>query len=1042
MRTLRTGVALALSFVTVLATTVSLSAQQPGLDSAFFAGLKARSIGPAGMSGRIGAIEGVAKDPNTIYVGAATGGLWKSTSGGVTWTPLTDDLPAASIGAIAVFQQSPDIVWIGTGEKARRNTSGVGTGVYRSLDGGKTWTHVGLGGTVAISEIILHPTDPNVAYVAALGNTWAESEERGVFKTTDGGRTWTKILYVNATTGAADLVMDPENPNKLFAAMWQHRRWPWFFTSGGEGSGLYVTWDGGATWTKRTERDGMPAGTIGRIGLDVARSNPQIVYALVEAKKSVLLRSDDGGRTFATVNRDDEIGDRPFYYQQIRVDPENANRVYTVAGVIRLSEDGGKTFTTLLPFARVHVDHHAFWINPLDGRTIVDGNDGGVYVSRDRGATWRFVENLPLAQFYHIAVDDAVPYHVLGGLQDNGSWRGPSSRWETGGIRNYHWEEVDFGDGFATIPIPGDTRFGYAMSQGGELVRWDDATGERKDIKPAHPDGIPLRFNWNSGIALDPFDGAVYYGSQFVHKSVDRGDSWTIISPDLTTNDPTKQQQDSSGGLTYDVTAAENHTTIMTIAPSPVERGLLWVGTDDGNVQVTRDGGATWTNVVDRIRNVPRATWVPHIEASKFDAGTAFVVFDDHRRGNFQPYLYKTTDYGRTWTSLVTPAIGHFLHVIEQDPVEPNLLFLGSEFGMYVSLDGGATWQPWTAGVPRVPVLAFVVHPREHDLVIATHGRAAYVLDDIRPLRALARDRRLAAASLHLFEVPAATQYMVRQVDGYRFLADAMFVGENRPYGALLTYVVGGGNDTAKVTIEVLDGDSVVRRYTGPGRPGLNRASWNLRRDAFRQPKGSSNEMEDFFPSGVEVLPGAYTVRLVRGADTVRREVQVLPDPRYDIPVADRRAKFDAVMAIGHDLERGAEAADRLKDAMDDLDAVTARLAARKDSASQALKTDAEALRKALEGVRAKLAGPQGVQGILRESTAAIPALNEASYRMLASWDRPTDAQQLAATAAAGLLRAAVEATNGVFANEVAAFRDRLEAAGFALLPAKPPIAM
>jgi photosystem II stability/assembly factor-like uncharacterized protein len=1011
------------------------------LDSAFVAGMEARSIGPAGMSGRIGAIDAVVADPNVIYVGAATGGLWKSVTGGVTWTPIMDHLPAASTGAIAVFQASPDIVWVGTGEKARRNSAGVGTGVYKSMDGGKTWTNVGLTGTVAISEIILHPTDPDVAYVAALGNTWADSEERGVFKTTDGGTTWTKILYVDAKTGAADLVMDPQNPNKLFAAMWEHRRWPWFFRSGGPGSGLHLTWDGGATWTRLTEKEGLPAGDLGRIGLDIARSDPQVVYALVEAKKSVLLRSGDGGRSFTTVNRDAEIGDRPFYYQQLRVDPENANRVYTVAGVIRLSEDGGKTFTTLLPFARVHVDHHAFWINPLDGRLIIDGNDGGVYISRDRGAGWRFVDNLPLAQFYHIAVDTATPYRVLGGLQDNGSWRGPAVLWENGGIRNYHWEEVGFGDGFGTIPDPGDARWGYAMSQGGELIRWDGVTGQRKAIKPFHPEGVPLRFNWNAAIAVDPFDGAIYYGSQFVHRSADGGDAWTLISPDLTTNDPQKQQGDSSGGLTYDVTAAENHTTILTIAPSPVARGVVWVGTDDGNVQVTRDGGATWTNVADRFKGVPKHTWVPHIEPSRFDAGTAFVVFDDHRRGNFQPYVFTTTDYGRTWTSLVTPALTTFLHVIEQDPVEPTLLFLGSEFGMYVSTDGGASWQLWTAGVPRVPVQALVVHPREHDLVIGTHGRAAYVLDDIRPLRALARERALAAAGLHLFEVPAAIQYVVRQVDGYRFLGDGMFVGQNRPYGALLTWTVRQGNDTAKVTIEILDSaGAVVRTFQGPARSGMNRTAWNLKRDAFRRPKGERSELEEFRPSGADVLPGRYTVRLVRGADTATRPVEVAPDPRLPVSTGDRVAKHEAVMEIGRRLDTASEAADRLRAAIKALDALAEQLTDRPDSGAKALKPGADSLRQVLRRTRAALTGPEDVQGIIRTEDAAIPALSGPLYRMLSSWDRPTEAQLREVRHAEAAYRTAIEATNRVFADDVAAFRRRLAAADFQPLPELEPL--
>ncbi|MGD8868273.1 MAG: hypothetical protein PVI01_11595, partial [Gemmatimonadales bacterium] len=629
---------------------------QAQIDPELLAGMEARSIGPAGMSGRIADIEAVESNPNIVYVGASAGGVWKSENGGLTFEPIFDDQPVHAIGSIEVYQASPDIVWVGTGEGNPRNSvSGTGWGVFKSMDGGRTWMHLGLEKTERIHRIALHPSNSEVAYVGAMGSMWKPNPERGVYKTEDGGRTWNRILYVDENTGVADMEMDPTNPNKILVAMWDYRRWPWFFRSGGPGSGLYLTVDGGRNWKKLTPEDGLPEGELGRMGLAIAPSDPRVVYALIEAKENALYKSEDGGFSWRRISTDSNIGNRPFYYYDLRVDTKDPNRVYSLHSLVTVSTDGGESFEQLITWGSAHPDHHAMWIDPSDPSHIYEGNDGGVYVSDDHGDTWRFVSNLPLAQYYHINVDMETPYHVYGGMQDNGSWRGPAYVWENGGIRNLHWEEVGFGDGFATLAVPEDPMTGYAMSQGGSLIRWDLRTGERKSIRPVHPDDVELRFNWNAAIAVDPFDGnTVYYGSQFLHKSTDRGDTWTIISPDLTTNNPEWQKQAESGGLTLDVTDAENFTTIITIAPSPVEQGVIWVGTDDGRVHVTRDGGATWTSLEDKARGVPRNTWVPHIEASKYEAGTAFVVFDDHRRGNFAPYVFRVTEYGNRWQSLVT----------------------------------------------------------------------------------------------------------------------------------------------------------------------------------------------------------------------------------------------------------------------------------------------------------------------------------------------------------------------------------------------------
>jgi len=560
-------------------------------------GIAPRNIGPGGMSGRVTAIDVVTNQSDILYVGTASGGLWKSTSGGIDWTPLFQDQVTASIGAIAIQQSNPDVIWIGTGEGNPRNSLNGGYGVYRSLDAGKTWQSMGLEKTRHIHRIIVDPTNPNVVYVAAIGSPWGEHPERGIFKTSDAGKTWEKIVYVNTKTGAADLIMDPTNPNKLIAALWEHKRDPWFFKSGGEGSGLYITVDGGKNWVKKTSKEGLPEGELGRIGLAMAHNKPNVVYALIEAKKNALYKSTDGGDTWMKVNDKPEIGNRPFYYSDLFVDPQNENRLYSVFTYVNVSEDGGKSFTSLMPAYNanngIHPDHHAWWIHPEDGSFMIDGNDGGLNITRDGGASWQFVGNIPVGQFYHVSVDLEYPYNVYGGMQDNGSWRGPAYVWKAQGIRNSYWQEIAFGDGFDVVPDRDDSRFGYAMSQQGNVSRYDWQTGNNYGVRPTHPDpNMVLRFNWNAAIGQDPFDNStVYFGSQFVHKSSDKGLTWEVISPDLTTNDPEKQKQSESGGLTLDATGAENHCTLLVIEPSPIQKDLLWTGSDDGRVHITLDGG-------------------------------------------------------------------------------------------------------------------------------------------------------------------------------------------------------------------------------------------------------------------------------------------------------------------------------------------------------------------------------------------------------------------------------------------------------------------
>jgi photosystem II stability/assembly factor-like uncharacterized protein len=923
-------------------------------------GMKPRSIGPAGMSGRITAIDAVVSNPDIIFVGSASGGLWKTTNGGITWDAVFDKETVLSIGAVAVQQDNPSVVWAGTGEGNPRNSLNSGAGIYKSLDAGKTWKLTGLEKTRNIHRVIIDPKNPNTVYVAAIGSPWGEHPERGVYKTTDGGQTWSQILFVDNKTGCAELVMDPSNPNKLFANMWEHRRWPWFFKSGGSSSGLHVTYDGGKTWKKLSDKDGLPEGDVGRMGLAIARSNPNVVYALIEAKKNALYRSDDGGTKWRKISDNDQanINGRPFYFWEIYVDPKNENRIYSLHTFVSKSEDGGKSFQQLVGW-KVHLDHHAWWIHPENPSLIYDGNDGGFNISRDMGKSWTFIENIPVGQFYHVSVDMAHPYNVYGGMQDNGSWVGPAYVWRRAGIRNSYWQEISFGDGFDVLADPDNNRFGYSMAQEGYLVRWDKETGQNDFIRPTPPDAdVKLRYNWNSGLAQDPFDkSTIYYGSQFLHKSTNKGATWEVISPDLTTNNPEKLKQDESGGITMDATGAENHCTILSVEPSTKQQGVIWVGTDDGNVQLTRDGGKTWTNTTPKIVGAPKNGWVPQIKTSAYNAGEAFVIMNNYRQFDYKPYLFRTKDFGVTWESLVVSSqVGenNYTLAIAQDPVEPKLLFLGTENGLWVSINEGKNWMRWTNEYPAgVPTMDLVIHPREHDLVMGTFGRAFYVLDDIRPLREMAKSgTQLLNKKLHLFTPPDAYIVEVQQPEGPRFDADAIYNGQNREMGALISYVINKPEekkeekpatsvapvknkkdskpepakeekkDEPKVTydsltFQVLNAKNEVIRTIKQKTPqdnGLNRMVWSLDQKGVRGPSRDKPRENAPEPSGLNVLPGTYKIRITFGDQKDSTTIVVKDDPRFNTPASTIEARHGLLKELENLTALAAKATDRLRE--------------------------------------------------------------------------------------------------------------------------------
>lgn len=993
-----------------------------------FKNLKARNIGPAGMSGRVTAIDAVHSNPDIIYIGAASGGVWKTTNGGASWTPIFDDQPTQNIGAIAIQQSNPNVIWVGTGEGNPRNSVSLGEGMYKSIDGGKSWKLMGLQKTMNIHRILIDPTDPNTVYAGAIGNPFAAHPERGVYKTTDGGDTWKLILHTNDSTGVADMVMDPSNPNKLLVCMWQHNRTPWSFFSGGKGSGFYSTWDGGKNWKKLGKAEGLPD-TTGRIGIAIAPSDPDVIYAMVEATKNGLYRSEDGGMKWTLVNSDPQwVTNRPFYFQDIMVDPQNENRLYNIYQMIAQSDDGGKSFRIIIPYDGVHPDHHAWWIHPKDPSFIINGNDGGIAISRDRGRSWQFDEKLPLGQFYHINVDNEIPYNVMGGLQDNGSWHGPAYVWADGGIRNSYWKSVGGGDGFDVAPDPSDSKWVYSMSQGGNLGRMNIQTGERWSIRPPMPDpNTRIRFNWNAALAQDPFDAnTIYYGSQFVHKSTNKGAQWTIISGDLTTNDPAKQKQDENGGLTIDITNAENHCTITAIEPSKKEKDVLWVGTDDGQLQLTRDGGKTWTNLTANIKGMPKGAWIPQIRTSRYNAGEVFVIVNDYRRGDMGTYIFRSTDYGKTWVNMMAGknnVKGYALCVL-QDPVQPNLLFAGTENGLWVSFDNGNSFQQFTNNYPSVSTYDLAIQEREADLVIATFGRALYILDDIRPLRAIAANKgMLADKKLSTYESPIAYQAFETGPPGIEYSTYGLYAADNRGSDASINFFV--KNDKAKpskgndsVTVKIYNAaNEAIRTYKAKADTGFNRITWNFTTKGIRQPGSPKPRRGAAEPGGgMRAAPGMYKAVVSMGdvADSSMLNVQY--DPRVKFDEAVYNAQKVMLQRLWQTSERLTAAMDRLTEMEDITRKLDGQLRDVEGKQADSLRKTNKAMQDSIKAIREFINGKrQEKQGYgTAYQLTVMTKLREPQQLILGKRSIPGAQEEKALEVAAAMVQQAVDKVNAL----------------------------
>ena len=896
-----------LAFVFVIAGALAVScltAQETKIDSDTISGLGARNIGSAQMSGRVTSLAAVRENGRlTVYIGSASGGIWKSVNDGTTYKPMFDKQPVQSIGAIALDPSAPKTVWVGTGEAWTRNSTSIGDGIYKSTDGGDNWTHMGLNESERIAKILVDPSDGNTVYACVPGKLWSDSDDRGVYKTADGGKTWTKVLKGgNASTGCSLMTMSSRDSKTLYAGMWDFRRKGWTFRSGGESptsqsaSALYKTVDGGATWIDLNQKSapGLPVKPWGRIAVTAAPSNPDVVYALIESTRSALFRSSDGGKTWQERDRSQNMVWRPFYFANLIVDPKDENKVYKPGGSLIASNDGGASFSVIGGGA--HGDFHDVWVDSGDSNELITGDDGGVWYSHDAGNTWLKANNLPISQFYHVSVDTDDPYHVYGGLQDNSVWIGDSAY--PGGITNNRWENLYGGDGFFAFADPSDPEYVYVEAQGGYISRVNRRTLQSRSIQPQPNYGEKkLRFNWNTPIHLSPNEkGTIYIGAQFLFRSSDHGQTWDRISPDLTTNDPSKQKQEESGGVTVDNSEAEMHTSIYSISESPRNGQVIWVGTDDGNLQITRDGAKSWTNVIDHVPGLPKASWVAWVEASRFDEATAYAVFDRHSFGDMTPHVFKTTDFGQTWRTVVSPASGvrGYAHVIKEDTVSPRLLFLGTEFGLWISLDGGQQWAQYKGGdLPNVAVRDLVVHPRESDLVLATHGRGIWIIDDISPLRQLTPE---VLAKDAVFLQGKTTQQRLIANGGWSE-GDGSFRGQNPPDAAVIIYYQKKRHIFGRMKIEVFDDQGkLVDTLPANSRRGISRVEWSMRMPAPRVPPAAVASFAAVI--GPRVLPGAYTVKMTRGQETYSTHLDVKLDSRATYTAADRKLELDAAMRV------------------------------------------------------------------------------------------------------------------------------------------------
>jgi len=866
------------------------------------ANLNWRSIGPANMGGRVADVEGVPGDANTVYVATGSGGIFKTTNGGTNWTPIFDRQNTISVGDIALEPGNPDVIWVGTGESNVRNSVSFGDGVYKSTDGGKSWKHLGLENTNTISKVIVSPKNPDVAYVAAVGHAWGANEERGVFMTTDGGKTWTKTLYIDQFHGASDLAIDPQNPNILYAGMWRFERKPWTFTSGSEQGGVYRSTDGGRTWNKIEK--GLPK-LIGRIGLAISNSNPNVVYAILEAKEGTLYRSDDKGENFRQVNKNQNIVGRGFYYTTVKVDPTNEDRVYAVSSPLFASSDGGRNFTRISP--TTHIDYHALWIDPTNPKRMWQGQDGGVAVTND-GKSWDYINNLPIGQFYQVFADNREPfYNLSGGLQDNGTWTGPSRNREPAGIMNDDWRMISFGDGFYAIANQDNPDIYLTESQGGNVVHTDMKNREQQLVVPyfgvgGAAENDKYRFNWNAPLILSPHDkNTVYLGGSTVFKSVDFGKSWTAISPDLTVNNR-ERMKDAGGPVFTENTSAEAFGTVISLAESPLQKDLMWAGTDDGNLQTTTNGGKNWTNVSKNVPKMPADSSVSHVEPSRTNANTAYVAYDRHKFDDYKPYVFKTTDGGKNFTNITgnLPAKA-YVHVVTEDRRNPNLIYAGTELGLYASYDGGKNWLELNMkNLPRVAVHDVQVHPRDNDLILATHGRSLWIFDDAAPVQQMSE--RILQSANYMFDVRPAYRFSTMMT---RYgVGDRVFLGANPPRGAIITYYLKDKPDektALRLEVSGADGRKIAEVKNLPKERGLNRTTWNLSLEGERRRRPPTAEQTAFFgnPRGPQAMPGTYTVKLFVGDKAVQeRKVEVRVDPTVSVTNAELQSQLDLSLRL------------------------------------------------------------------------------------------------------------------------------------------------